>query len=138
MPVTDARDSIVHRSASWPRLTHLQRDGLAFVSVGIAFSAALLLNGFEFHDSGIPLLLFAIAVSSWYGGAGPAVLALVLSSLSFDYFFTEPLHSFSIQSRMSPTSSFLPHSLRSFHGSARSDAASSEIFSRLATSSRLK
>ena len=37
--------------------------------------------------------LFAIAITVWYAGIGPAVVALVLSSLAVAYFFTEPLYS---------------------------------------------
>jgi light-regulated signal transduction histidine kinase (bacteriophytochrome) len=36
----------------------------------------------------------AIAVSAWYAGMAPAIVTLLLSSLAFNYFFTEPLHSF--------------------------------------------
>jgi PAS domain S-box-containing protein len=41
-----------------------------------------------------PLFLIAIAVTVWYAGTAPGVLAVVLSSTIFNYFFTEPLHSF--------------------------------------------
>jgi PAS domain S-box-containing protein len=50
-----------------------------------------------------PLFLFAIVVTVWYAGVGPAVLAVVLSSLGFDFFFTEPRYSFYL------TFSELPH-----------------------------
>src|SRR5262249_48186964 len=36
-------------------------------------------------------------VTSWYGGLGPSAVAVVLSALLFDYFFTEPLHSLYVQ-----------------------------------------
>src|SRR5262249_48411602 len=42
----------------------------------------------------VPFFLFAIAVTAWYGGSGAAALGLLLSSLSFDYFFIEPNYSF--------------------------------------------
>lgn len=62
------------------------------LSVGVALSGALLLESFHFRDVEVPLFLFAVAVSAWYGGPLVAVSALVLSTVSFDYFFTEPLH----------------------------------------------
>jgi PAS domain S-box-containing protein len=37
------------------------------------------------------LLLFAVAITSWYAGTGPAVLALALSISSFYYYFVEPV-----------------------------------------------
>ena len=44
----------------------------------------------------------AIAFTTWYAGVGPSVLAVLLSSAFFDYFFTEPLYSFDISSRDLP------------------------------------
>jgi light-regulated signal transduction histidine kinase (bacteriophytochrome) len=43
-----------------------------------------------------PLLLFAVAMSAWYGGLGAAVLAWALSCIGFDYFFVEPLYTIAI------------------------------------------
>jgi PAS domain S-box-containing protein len=50
------------------------------------------LERFHFRGVGVPLFLFAVAVATWYGGTGAAVLALLLSCISFDYFFVEPLY----------------------------------------------
>lgn len=72
---------------------HLQRYGLAVLSVGVALAAALLLQHFQFHDAAVPLLLLAGAITSWYGGTGPAALAVVLSSMGFAYFFGPPIYS---------------------------------------------
>jgi PAS domain S-box-containing protein len=95
----DARDSVVHRSSSGTlHLIHLQRYGLAVASVGVALGASLLLQyfglqvGSGLRVAAVPLLLFAVAITAWYGGLGPALLAVVLSSLCFDYFFVPPLY----------------------------------------------
>jgi len=72
---------------------HLQRYGLAVLSVAVALGAALLLQHFQFRDAAVPLLLFAGAVSSWYGGQGPAVLTVLLSLMGFAYFFVPPIYS---------------------------------------------
>jgi PAS domain S-box-containing protein len=45
---------------------------------------------------GDPLFLFAVVIAAWYGGVGPAVLALLLSCVTFDYFFVEPLYTLDI------------------------------------------
>ncbi len=45
------------------------------------------------HFRGVEFLLFAIASTVWYARVGPAILAAIFSSLAFDYFFAEPLHS---------------------------------------------
>src|SRR5580704_12936222 len=69
--------------------------GLALVSVAVALMPALLLQYFKFKDVEFPLFLFAVAFSAWHWGSGPAALSILLSSLCFDYFFTEPLYSLS-------------------------------------------
>jgi K+-sensing histidine kinase KdpD len=71
-----------------------QRYGLAVVSVAVALGAALCLNRFDIHDVEFPLFLLAIAVSAWYAGPAPALLTLLLSSLAFNYFYTEPRYNF--------------------------------------------
>src|SRR5208282_919718 len=77
-------------------LSAIQRYGIAVVSVSVALGASLLLERLHFRDVEVPLYLFAVAVAAWYGGAGAAGLALLLSGTSFDYFFTEPRYSLDI------------------------------------------
>jgi PAS domain S-box-containing protein len=64
---------------------------------------ALLAQRNDFRNMEVPIFLLGIAITVWYAGIGPAILAVVLSSLAFDYFFTEPFHSFYV------TSSEIPH-----------------------------
>jgi K+-sensing histidine kinase KdpD len=79
------------------------RYGLAATSPAIALGLALLSQHYDFNNMEVPLFLFAIAVTVWYAGIGPAIVAVVLSSLAFDYFFTEPRYSFYV------TRDELPH-----------------------------
>jgi formate hydrogenlyase transcriptional activator len=51
----------------------------------------LFLESLHFRDVAVPLLLFAVAITSWYGRAGPAALAVVLSTASFYWYFIEPI-----------------------------------------------
>jgi PAS domain S-box-containing protein len=67
------------------------RYGLAVLSVAVSLGTALVLEHLHFRDAAAPLLLFAVAVSSWYGGRGPAVLAVILSTGSFYWYFIEPV-----------------------------------------------
>jgi PAS domain S-box-containing protein len=60
------------------------------LSVSVALGVALLIERLQLRN--ITLFLFAIAVAAWYGGTGAAVLALLLSCISFAYFFVEPSH----------------------------------------------
>src|SRR6202167_2269253 len=78
------------------------RYGLAAISFAIALGLALLTQHFGFRTVEVPLFLFAIAVTVWYAGTGPAILAVVLSSLAFDYFFTDPRYSFYVRSAELP------------------------------------
>jgi len=85
-----------HRSARRARWGRLQRYLLPVLSVAVALGPALLLDRFGFHDAAVPLFICASAISSWYGGLGPGVLAVLLCSLVFDYFFVPPLYSVSV------------------------------------------
>jgi signal transduction histidine kinase len=82
-----ARSKLHLRVAQSPVLGY----GLAVLSVSVALGGALLIKRLQLHN--ITLFLFAIAVAAWYGGTWAAVLALLLSCISFAYFFVEPSHS---------------------------------------------
>jgi PAS domain S-box-containing protein len=85
-----ANESVAHRSSRALPLNYLQRYGLAVVSIGVALGASLLLQHFGFRVPSALLLLFAVAISSWYGGPGPAVLTVILSAIGFYWYFVEP------------------------------------------------
>jgi len=72
------------------------RYGLTVVSVAIALGTALVLQNLHFRAAPIPLLLLAVAISSWYGGKGPAVLASILSMIGFYWYFVEPVQTIHI------------------------------------------
>jgi PAS domain S-box-containing protein len=55
------------------------------------------LERYNFSEVEFPLFLFAIALTVWYAGPGPGILGVVLSSLSYNYFFTQPLHTFYVE-----------------------------------------
>jgi len=82
-----ARSKLHLRIAQSPVLCY----GLAVLSVSAALGGALLIERLHLHN--ITLFLFAIAVAAWYGGTRAAVLALLLSCISFAHFFVEPSHS---------------------------------------------
>ena len=72
-------------------LAAIQRYGLAVLSVSVALGVSLVTQRYNFRAEFTPFLL-AVAVTAWYAGSGPGVIALILSSALFDYFFTEPLY----------------------------------------------
>ncbi len=69
------------------------RYGIAVLSVAIAIGLGFfVLRHFE---AILTPFLFAVAVTVWYAGTRPGVLAIVLSVLSLNYFFLRPDFSFS-------------------------------------------
>ena len=72
------------------------RYGLAVLSVATAIALGLLADVYAAHSLQSPLFLVAVAVTVWYAGALPGVLAVVLSSASHNFFFTEPRYAFYI------------------------------------------
>jgi signal transduction histidine kinase len=74
------------------------RYGFAVVCVAIAFGLALISQYYQLRDVEVPLFAMSIGIITWYAGTGPSVLAILLSMLLFDYFFTEPLYTFEISS----------------------------------------
>src|ERR1700728_3326261 len=68
--------------------------GLAVGSVALALGIAWLLARYNFRSAEFPLFLFAIAVTVWYAGLWPGVVAVLLSSLAFKFFFASPIYPF--------------------------------------------
>jgi K+-sensing histidine kinase KdpD len=87
----------------WQRLhSPILRYGLSIVSVAIALGLSLITQYLEFRDVELPLFTLAIAVTTWHAGNGPSALSVVVATLCFDYFFTEPLYSLLISTRDLP------------------------------------
>jgi PAS domain S-box-containing protein len=90
---TEERQARVRDKPQLPKpLVRIQGYGLAVLSVAAALGGALFLAHLHLRDVEVPLFLFAVALTAWYGGRGPALLALLLVCLCFDYFFTQPLY----------------------------------------------
>ncbi|WP_442949022.1 PAS domain S-box protein [Nostoc sp.] len=85
-----------------PKKILMMRSRLKAYGVMIlAVIAALLLTRLllpVFDPSVFTLFYAAVAISAWYGGMGPGVLAIALSVTSAFYFFIEPVYSFDIVS----------------------------------------
>jgi K+-sensing histidine kinase KdpD len=94
--------------ASWNLQSKLARSPLlrycfSVACVAIAMGLALVFRHYRFREIAAPPFNLAIAVAAWYGGVGPAVLALALSAACFDYFFSPPIYSFAISSEDLPS-----------------------------------
>jgi PAS domain S-box-containing protein len=68
-----------------------RRYGLAIIVCALALAVAWSLNAPS------SCFFLAVMVSSLYGGKGPSLLSIVLSALSFDYFFLPPRFQLSLQ-----------------------------------------
>jgi len=87
----DANESVAYRSSGQLRLMRLRQYAIAILCVGVALGASLVLEHFHFRGPSAMLLLFAVAISSWFGGPGPSLLAFILSTIGFYWYFVEPV-----------------------------------------------
>jgi K+-sensing histidine kinase KdpD len=78
------------------------RYGFSVLCVAIALGLSLTLRYLQFREVEAPLFTLSIAIVTWYAGNGPSALAILLSMVLFDYFFTEPFYTFEISSRDLP------------------------------------
>jgi PAS domain S-box-containing protein len=94
-----AADRVCPLAANWCHMRVLStawRYGLAVISCGLALAAAIPL------DAPSSCLFLAVMVSNLFGGKGPGVLSVLLSSLAFDYFFLPPIYDLWIQPPLYP------------------------------------
>src|SRR6266496_1319878 len=76
------------------------RYGLCILSVAICTAVT-----FPLQDFGVRVSLFfpAVLLTTWFGGTGPGLLAVLLSTLSINFFFTEPFFAFEFSVQDIPT-----------------------------------
>jgi PAS domain S-box-containing protein len=78
----------------------LWRYGVAVFCVAICTAVTFPLQGFGVRTS---LYFPAVLLSTWLCGTGPGLLAVLLSTLSINFFFTEPFYAFDFRARDIPT-----------------------------------
>jgi transcriptional regulator with GAF, ATPase, and Fis domain len=76
-----------HGTATRPMVAALMRYGAAALSVAAALVAALLLRHYHLPHPFISFSFAASAIAFWYAGAGPGLLALILSYSILTIFF---------------------------------------------------
>ena len=74
--------------------------GLSILLVAISTVVTMPLENFGVRTS---LFFPAVLLSTWFGGTGPGLLAVLLSTLSINFFFTEPFFAFEFSVRDIPT-----------------------------------
>ena len=73
----------------------LRRYGIALLVVAVAFVSTLLVQGL-FPYPFLFLFFGAVMASAWFGGTGPGLFAVLLSTVVVEYFFVPPFHSFAV------------------------------------------
>ena len=71
------------------------RYGMALGSVAAAAVLGVLADRYDLHESVFTLFVLAVALTSWYAGVWPAVVAFGFGVLAFNYYFTGPSYSIS-------------------------------------------
>jgi len=80
-------DSATAKKMARPGASFARRYGLAFVSVSVALFLELLFHHFNLPHPFAAFALTAIAITFWYGGIKPGIVAVLLSSLIRGYIF---------------------------------------------------
>src|SRR5437588_939777 len=79
----------------WPKpLKTISYYLTAVVSVAVAMIAAELTSRLLHTEPIASLMLCAIIVAAWFGGFGPALLAIILAISAFHYYLLPPINSF--------------------------------------------
>ena len=71
------------------------RYGMASLFVALALGLEKLLQGF-FPYPFLFVFFAAVMASAWFGGTGPGLFAVLLSTIAVDYFFVRPFYSLAI------------------------------------------
>jgi PAS domain S-box-containing protein len=79
----------------WPKPPRIWSYWIAIISVAFALVLSRL-PALHLQEAPVSLFLCAVILSAWFGGLGPGLLATALSTLSFDYYFLSPVHSFGV------------------------------------------
>ena len=79
---------------SWPMPRTISYYAMAVLSVAVAIIAAQLITRFLHTEPIASSMLCAVIFAAWFGGFGPALLAITLAVLAFHYYLVPPINSF--------------------------------------------
>src|ERR1700750_1854370 len=79
----------------WPVPPAISHSATAVLSVAVAIIAAELITRLLHAEAIASSMLCAVIVTAWFGGFGPALMAIILALLAFHYYLAFPLNSFS-------------------------------------------
>src|SRR5260370_14427397 len=78
----------------WPKPTTISYYAVAVLSVAMAIIAAELITRLLHAEAIASSMLCAVIFAAWFGGFGPALLAIALALLAFHYYLVPPINSF--------------------------------------------
>ena len=79
---------------SWPQAHRISYYAMAVLSVAVAIIAAEFMARLLHAEPIASLMLCAVIFAAWFGGFGPALLAITLALLAFHYYLVPPVNSF--------------------------------------------
>src|SRR5260221_3329595 len=78
----------------WPMPSTIAYYAMAVLSVAVAIVAAELITRLLHAEPIASSMLCAVIIAAWFGGFGPALLAIALALLAFHYYVVPPINSF--------------------------------------------
>src|SRR3954466_7914343 len=78
----------------WPKPRTISYYAMAVLSVAVAIIAADLITRLLHAEPIASSMLCAVIFAAWFGGFGPALLAIALALLAFHYYLVPPINSF--------------------------------------------
>jgi PAS domain S-box-containing protein len=78
----------------WPNPPTISSYAIAVLSVAVAIIAAELITRLLHAEAIASTMLCAVIVAAWFGGFGPALLAITLALFAFHYYLVPPINSF--------------------------------------------
>jgi PAS domain S-box-containing protein len=78
----------------WPKPSTISYYAVAVLSVAVAVVAAALMTRLLQTEPIASSMLCAVIFAAWFGGFGPALLAIALALLAFHYYLVPPINSF--------------------------------------------
>jgi PAS domain S-box-containing protein len=78
----------------WPKPPTISYYAMAVLSVAMAIIAAELITRLLHAEAIASSMLCAVIFAAWFGGFGPALLAITLALLAFHYYLVPPINSF--------------------------------------------
>src|ERR1700681_1450385 len=78
----------------WPNSPKISYYAVAVLSVAMAIIAAELITRLLHAEAIASSMLCAVIFAAWFGGFGPALLAIILALLAFHYYLVPPINSF--------------------------------------------